>query len=371
MKVALVGWRGMVGSVLLDRIIEENDHKNYELDLFSTSQAGSVGPKINGIQFNDLKDAYDLETLKHYDVILTCQGSDYTKQIYPKLKLEKWKGYWVDAASLLRLENDSVICLDPVNGEHIKNSLAKGIKTFVGGNCTVSLMLMGLNGLFKENCIEWISSMTYQAASGAGAQNMMELIKQMKFIGDAGDNLINLGKNILDIDATISEAFSHPNFPKENFGFPLAGNLLPWIDVPVENGMSKEEWKGMTEANKILNKTNMPIPLDGTCVRIGAMRSHSQALTIKLNKNIPLNEIEQMISQANPWVKVIENDKEKTLRNLTPAKVSGTLEIPVGRLRKMRMGDTFLNAFTVGDQLLWGAAEPIRRMVNIIGEFNK
>jgi len=370
MKVAFVGWRGMVGSVLLERIIKEGDHQNYQLDLFSTSQTGQAGPLVNSVQFDTLKDAYEINELKNYDVILTCQGSDYTKQVYPRLKNDRWNGYWVDAASLLRLEKEAAICLDPVNDNILKDSLVNGVKTFVGGNCTVSLMLMSLNGLFKNDCVEWISSMTYQAASGAGAKNMMELIQQMKFIGEAGENLISTGKSILEIDARISESFSHPHFPKENFGFPLAGNLLPWIDVQVEHGMSKEEWKGMTETNKILN-TSTPIPVDGTCVRIGAMRSHSQALTIKLNQNIPIDEIEQMISEANQWVKVVENDKEKTLHNLTPAKVSGTLEIPVGRLRKMRMGEQYLNAFTVGDQLLWGAAEPIRRMVNIIGEFNR
>ena len=370
MKVAFIGWRGMVGSVLLDRILEQGDHKNYELDLFSTSQAGQSGLTVNGHQFDDLKDAYDLDKLKNYDVILTTQGSDYTQKVYPRILKENWKGYWVDAASLLRMDKNAIICLDPVNNDIIKNGLASGVKTFVGGNCTVSLMLMGLNGLFKNNLVEWISSMTYQAASGAGAKNMTELINQMKFIGEAGENLIKDNKGIIEIDKKISETFNHPHFPKENFGHPLAGNLLPWIDVPVEFGMSKEEWKGMTETNKILN-TQQPIPIDGTCVRIGAMRSHSQALTIKLTKKAPLDEITQMIHEANDWVKVIDNDREKTLQELTPAKVSGKLDIPVGRIRKMRMGEDYLNAFTVGDQLLWGAAEPLRRMVNIIGEFNQ
>ena len=370
MKVALIGWRGMVGSVLLERIITNNDHKSYELDLFSTSQAGQNAPDILGEKFKPLQDAYDLELLKNYDVILTCQGSQYTEKVYPRLRSDSWKGYWVDAASLLRLDDNAAICLDPVNKNHLEVALTEGIKTFVGGNCTVSLMLMGLNGLFKNDCVEWVSSMTYQAASGAGAKNMMELINQMKFIGEAGEHLISSDKGIIEIDQKITETFNHPHFPKANFGHPLAGNLLPWIDVPVEFGMSKEEWKGMTETNKILN-TQSAIPIDGTCVRIGAMRSHSQALTIKLKKDIPIDEINQMIDEANEWVSVVDNDKEKTLRHLTPASVSGTLNIPVGRLRKMRMGEDFLNAFTVGDQLLWGAAEPIRRMVKIIGEFNQ
>jgi aspartate-semialdehyde dehydrogenase len=370
MKVALIGWRGMVGSVLLEQIIQNQDYKNYQLDLFSTSQAGQAGPQIHGIEFDILKDAYDIQLLSDYDVILTCQGSDYTQNIYPKVKSNNWRGYWVDAASLLRMDDSATICLDPVNNSLIKQSLANGGKTFVGGNCTVSLMLMGLGGLFKNNCVEWVSSMTYQAASGAGAKNMAELINQMKYIGDCGQELLSSGTGIIEIDKKITQAFNNADFPNSEFGHALAGNLLPWIDVPVELGMSKEEWKAMTETNKILNTTS-PIPIDGTCVRIGAMRSHSQALTVKINKDIPMDEINQMISEENEWVCVIENDKEKTLNELTPSKVSGTLNIPVGRLRKMRMGNEFLNAFTVGDQLLWGAAEPIRRMVNIIGEYKQ
>ena len=356
----------MVGSILLDRMTTLSDLKNYEMDLFSTSQAGRKGPTIEDREFT-LKDAYDLEELKKYDVILTCQGSEYTQKVYPRIKNENWNGYWVDAASLLRMDSDSIICLDPVNDELIKESLSKNVKTFVGGNCTVSLMLMALNGLFENNCVEWVSSMTYQAASGAGAKNMIELIKQMKFLGETGEDIIKNDKGIIEIDQKISESLNHQLFPKDSFGHPLAGNLLPWIDVPVEFGMSKEEWKGMTETNKILN-TDKVIPVDGTCVRVGAMRSHSQALTIKLTKDVPIDEICQMIDEANDWANVIPNEKEETLKNLTPAKVSGTMNIPVGRLRKMRMGDEYLNAFTVGDQLLWGAAEPLRRMVNIIRE---
>ena len=368
MNVAFIGWRGMVGSVLIDRILKNDDHKKHQYDLFSTSQSGEKGPLINGHQFNNLLDAHDLELLKKYDVILTCQGSDYTNKIYPRLKQDNWKGYWVDAASLLRLDSDSIICLDPVNMDKIQEGLEGGIKTFVGGNCTVSLMLMGLHGLFKQDLVEWATSMTYQAASGAGAKNMLELLNQMNFLGQSIQHMQHDANSILDVDQKIMECFNHPHFPKENFGYPLAANLLPWIDVPVEFGQSKEEWKGMTETNKILGKKQL-IPIDGTCVRVGAMRSHSQALTIKLKKDVPIDEIYQMISEANEWVKVIPNEREKTYQELTPAKVSGTLEIPVGRLRKMRLGDQFLNAFTVGDQLLWGAAEPLRRMVNIIGEF--
>lgn len=370
MKVAFIGWRGMVGSVLLERIFSQNDYKEYQLDLFSTSQAGQHGPKIANHQFGVLKDAFDLEELKNYDVILTTQGSGYTEKVYPRIIKDNWKGYWVDAASLLRMDKNSIICLDPVNDSVIKDGLTSGVRTFVGGNCTVSLMLMALNGLFKNGHVEWISSMTYQAASGAGAKNMTELINQMGFLSSSSEMLINNNSSIIEIDKKISESFNHPHFPKDNFGHPLAGNLLPWIDVPVEHGMSKEEWKGMVETNKILN-TDTPVAIDGTCVRIGAMRSHCQALTIKLNKDLPLDEISQMIGEANDWVNVIENEREKTLQELTPAKVSGKLDIPVGRLRKMRMGDKYLNAFTVGDQLLWGAAEPLRRMVKIIGEFNQ
>ncbi len=370
MKIAFIGWRGMVGNVLMDRIIENGDNKHYELDLFSTSQSGEKGPIYGGIQFDTLKDAYDIDLLKTYDIILTCQGSNYTQKVYPRIRKEKWNGFWVDAASLLRLDDQAVICLDPVNNTLIKNSLSKGVKTFVGGNCTVSLMLMALNGLIANDCVEWISSMTYQAASGAGAKNMIELLNQMKFLGDSAHALISNGESITEIDRKVSESLSHSHFPKEHFNFPLAGNLLPWIDVPVEYGMSKEEWKGMTETNKILNKKDL-LPIDGTCVRIGAMRSHSQALTIKLKADIPIDEINQMINDANEWVNIVENSREKTLQELTPASTSGTLKIPVGRVRKMKMGNDYLNAFTVGDQLLWGAAEPLRRMVNIIGDFKR
>ena len=367
MKIAFIGYRGMVGSVLVNRMIEEGDFDKHEVQLFSTSQAGS---KINTeytLISETLGDAFDLELLTQFDCVLTCQGSDYTSKVYPRLKQNGWKGYWVDAASLLRMDDDSVICLDPINLDTIKNAHKNGVKTFVGGNCTVSLMLMGVGALFKHDLVEWVSSMTYQAASGAGAKNMIELLNQMKFLGTHAENLIAENKNILEIDKKISEGLAHPHLPADNFGFPLAGNILPWIDTLVEFGQSREEWKGMAETNKILETKN-PVPIDGTCVRVGAMRSHAQALTIKLKKNVGIDEISQMIQEDHAWSSVIANTKESTLSGLTPAAVSGTLDIPVGRLRKMKLGDEYLNAFTVGDQLLWGAAEPLRRMVNLLSE---
>jgi aspartate-semialdehyde dehydrogenase len=347
----------MVGSVLMDRMREEDDFALIEEPVFfTTSQAGQPGPDIDR-PVPPLQDATDIDALKGMEVIVTCQGGDYTKRVYGDLRKAGWKGFWIDAASALRMEDDAVIVLDPVNLPVIKKALAGGKRNFIGGNCTVSLMLMGLGGLFNADLVEWATSMTYQAASGAGAKNMRELLTQMGALRDnVADLLADPSSAILDIDRQVTEALRSDAFPTDNFGVPLAGSLIPWIDVALENGQSKEEWKAVSETNKILGREKEPIPIDGTCVRIGSMRCHSQALTIKLKKNVPVDEIEQMLDEANPWSKVIPNDRDLTLRELTPAKVTGTLTIPVGRLRKMNLGDEYLNAFTVGDQLLWGAA---------------
>ncbi len=365
-KVGFVGWRGMVGSVLLERMLEEKDFSGYEAYFFSTSQVGSEGPDV-GMGSSPLKDAYAISALAEMDVIVTCQGGSYTKKVYTELRFSGWNGYWVDAASALRMDKDSVIVLDPVNSDVIDGALNKGVKAYIGGNCTVSLMLMALAGLFKENCIEWLTSMTYQASSGAGANNMRELVNQMKIIGLSAEELLNNPASaILDVDRKVTACLRDPGFPADNFGVPLAASLIPWIDSPMENGQTREEWKGVVETNKILGRENNPIPVDGQCVRIGAMRCHSQAFTIKLTRDIPLNEVEAMIGGANEWVKVVPNNKEETLKELTPAKISGDLTIAVGRIRKMNIGGQYLTAFSVGDQLLWGAAEPIRRMLNIL-----
>ncbi|MBF8999595.1 aspartate-semialdehyde dehydrogenase [Vibrio nitrifigilis] len=366
MRVGLVGWRGMVGSVLMQRMVEEGDFNFIEAVFFSTSQIGIAAPNF-GKEAGTLQDAFDIESLKKLDVVVTCQGGSYTEKVYPELRKAGWKGYWIDAASTLRMVDDSIITLDPVNLKQIQAGIHGGTKTFVGGNCTVSLMLMGLGGLFERGLVEWMSAMTYQAASGAGAKNMRELISQMGVIADSvSSELANPSSSILDIDRKVSETMRSPSFPTDQFGVPLAGSLIPWIDVKRENGQSKEEWKAAAEANKILGIQDSPVPIDGTCVRIGSMRCHSQALTIKLKQNVPLDEIEEMIASHNEWVKVIPNDRDITAQELSPAKVTGTLSVPVGRLRKMSMGDDFLNAFTVGDQLLWGAAEPLRRTLRII-----
>ncbi|MDK2681332.1 aspartate-semialdehyde dehydrogenase [Vibrio vulnificus] len=366
MRVGLVGWRGMVGSVLMQRMVEEKDFDLIEPVFFSTSQIGIPAPNF-GKDAGLLQDAFNIDALKQLDAVITCQGGGYTEKVYPALREAGWKGYWIDAASTLRMASDSIITLDPVNLAQIQQGIHSGTNTFVGGNCTVSLMLMALGGLYKQGMVEWMSAMTYQAASGAGAQNMRELISQMGVINDAvSSELANPSSSILDIDRKVAETMRSSSFPVDNFGAPLAGSLIPWIDVKRENGQSKEEWKGGVEANKILGLQNSPIPIDGTCVRIGAMRCHSQALTIKLKQNVPLDEIEEIIASDNEWVKVIPNERDITAQELTPAKVTGTLSIPVGRLRKMSMGDDFLNAFTVGDQLLWGAAEPLRRTLRII-----
>jgi aspartate-semialdehyde dehydrogenase len=365
LKVGLIGWRGMVGSVLMERMLTENDFNRFKPFFYSTSQVGQNGPDI-GNKTTVLLDANNIKTLSDMDIILTCQGSDYTNKVYPQLKSSGWNGYWIDAASALRMKKDSMIVLDPVNLDVIKTALSSGIKNYIGGNCTVSLMLMAVGGLFKKGYVEWISSMTYQAASGAGAKNMRELISQMAELGKASyDYLTEPSSAILDLDRQVLKTMNSKNFPVENFKVPLAGSVIPWIDSPMETGQSREEWKGYAETNKILqNKT--PIPVDGICVRVGLMRCHSQAITIKLTHDISIDEITKIILSANKWVKVIPNTKEDTIQHLTPAAVTGKLEIPVGRIRKLNMGPQYLSLFTVGDQLLWGAAEPIRRMLKLV-----
>jgi len=367
-RVGLVGWRGMVGSVLMGRMQEERDFDHIEPVFFTTSNPGGKGPAI-GKDVPPLKDAKSIDELKAMDIIVTCQGGDYTSEMFSKLRAAGWKGYWIDAASTLRMEKDAIIILDPVNMSVIKDGIKSGVKNYIGGNCTVSLMLIGLGGLFQAGLIEWMTSMTYQAASGAGANNMRELIKQMGAINAAVKaRLDDPASAILDIDRTVAETIRSDSYPKQYFGAPLAGSLIPWIDKQLDNGQSKEEWKGQAETNKILGREGSPIPIDGLCVRIGAMRCHSQALTIKLKKNVPLDEIHGMLAAANPWAKVVPNEREVSMRELTPAAVTGTLTVPVGRLRKLNMGPEYLTAFTCGDQLLWGAAEPLRRMLRILIE---
>ncbi|SEO68067.1 aspartate-semialdehyde dehydrogenase [Aquisalimonas asiatica] len=367
-RVGFVGWRGMVGSVLMQRMRDENDFQDIEPVFFTTSQAGQPGPDV-GKDVPALKDARDIGELQAMDVIVTCQGGDYTEAVYQDLRKAGWDGYWIDAASTLRMADDSIIVLDPVNADVIRQGLGNGVKTFVGGNCTVSLMLMGIGGLLREGLVEWISPMTYQAASGAGAQNMRELVAQMGYIHkSASDQLADPSSAILELDRAVSDAITGDGYPREHFGYPLAGSLLPWIDKKLDSGQSKEEWKAEVETNKILGRSDNPVPIDGICVRIGAMRSHAQALTIKLSKDAPIDEISSIIAESNPWASVVPNDKEESLRDLTPAAVTGTLNVPVGRLRKLSMGNDYLGAFTVGDQLLWGAAEPLRRMLRILNE---
>ena len=368
LKVGFVGWRGMVGSVLMQRMMEENDFALIEPQFFTTSQIGGKAPNV-GKDSAPLKDAKSIADLQSMDAIISCQGGDYTSEIFPKLRAAGWKGHWIDAASTLRMEKDAVIILDPVNMHVIQDAYAKGNNNWVGGNCTVSLMLMALNGLFKADLVEWATSMTYQAASGAGAQNMRELLKQMGEAHRVANELLSdPASAILDIDREVAGTLRDEKFPKSHFGVPLAGSLIPWIDKDLGNGQSKEEWKGGVETNKILGREANPIVIDGLCVRIGAMRCHSQALTIKLKKEVPLDEISQMLAEANQWAKVIPNERDASMRELTPAAVTGTLTTPVGRLRKLGMGNEYLSAFTVGDQLLWGAAEPLRRMLRILIE---
>lgn len=369
-RVGLIGWRGMVGSVLMQRMQAENDFSHIEPVFFSTSNAGGKAPSF-APNAGPLENAFDIEALRRTDIIITCQGGDYTSEVYPKLMASGWKGYWIDAASSLRMKDDAIIILDPVNMDVIKNGLSSGIRTYVGGNCTVSLMLMALGGLFQNDLVEWTTSMTYQAASGAGAQNMRELISQMGTIHASVSKLLDdPASAILDIDRTVAQTLRSDAYPTEHFGVPLGGSLIPWIDKDLGNGMSKEEWKGGAEANKILGKPAMGtpgcVPVDGLCVRIGAMRCHSQALTIKLRKDVPMDEINDMLAKANDWVRVVPNERDRSIRELTPAAVTGQMHVPVGRLRKLAMGGDYLSAFTVGDQLLWGAAEPLRRMLRII-----
>jgi aspartate-semialdehyde dehydrogenase len=367
-RVGFVGWRGMVGSVLMQRMRDENDFADIEPVFFTTSQAGQPGPDV-GKDVPALKDAKSIDELSAMDVIVTCQGGDYTKEIFPELRKSGWKGYWIDAASTLRMVDESIIVLDPVNKDVIKNGLANGVNTFVGGNCTVSLMLMAIAGLFEKDLVEWITPMTYQEASGAGAQNMRELIRQM---GAIHDNVKALNDDpataILEIDKNVTDFLRSESYPTEQWPAPLAASLIPWIDVPLESGQSKEEWKAQVETNKILGRSDNPVPIDGLCVRIGAMRCHSQALTIKMKQDVPLDEISDMIAAHNDWVKVVANEPQVTINELTPAAVTGTLNVPVGRMRKLSMGNEYLSAFTVGDQLLWGAAEPLRRMLRILLE---
>jgi len=367
-RVGLIGWRGMVGSVLMGRMQQERDFDRIDPVFFTTSQVGGTGPSI-GKDVPALRDAKNIAELKALDIIITCQGGEYTGEIFPKLRAAGWKGYWIDAASTLRMNDDAVIVLDPVNLDVIKGAIAKGVKNYIGGNCTVSLMLMALGALFQKGYVEWMTAMTYQAASGAGAQNMRELLRQMGEVHLAAKSLLDdPASAILDIDREVAGTLRDEGFPTAHFGVPLAGSLIPWIDKELPNGQSREEWKGQAETNKILGRTGNPIPVDGICVRIGAMRCHSQALTIKLTRDLPLDEIEGMIGAANQWVKVVPNKRDITLKELTPAAVTGTLTVPVGRLRKLNMGGQYLGAFTVGDQLLWGAAEPLRRMLRILLE---
>ena len=365
-KVGFVGWRGMVGSVLMDRMKEENDFKLIHPVFFTTSQIGEPGPDI-GSEVQPLIDANSVEYLGDMDLVVSCQGSDYTKQMHSLLRNSGWNGYWIDAASFLRKSEKSIIVLDPINSDQIEKGIDTGIKDYVGGNCTVSLMLMAIGGLFKENLIQWVCSMTYQAASGAGAASMQELLTQMTQIGEISNkSQTKSSSNILEIDKDINKFINSDKISKENFGYSLAGNVLPYIDSQLKNGQSREEWKNQFETNKILGTTNDPIPLDGICVRVGSMRCHSQALTIKLKKPIPIGDLETIIEKSNKWVRVVQNSKEASLNELTPSAVSGKLNIPVGRLRIMNMGDDFVSAFTSGDQLLWGAAEPLRRVLKIL-----
>jgi aspartate-semialdehyde dehydrogenase len=370
LKVGMVGWRGMVGSVLMQRMREENDFAQIEPVFFSTSNAGGDAPEVPNAAGSTLQDAASVDALKKMDVILTCQGGDWTTEMFPQLRAAGWNGYWIDAASTLRMKDDSVIVLDPVNLDVIKRSLSQGKKDFIGGNCTVSLMMMALNGLFREGLVEWITAMTYQAASGAGAQNMRELLAQMGASHDSVRGLLaDPASAILEIDQKVAETMRASSFPTRHFGVPLAGSLIPWIDKDLGNGTSREEWKGDAECNKILGlpaQGDGHIPIESLCVRIGAMRCHSQALTIKLRQDVPIADIESLIAGANDWVKLVPNDRESSIRELTPTVVTGTMSVPIGRVRKLSMGPEYLSAFTVGDQLLWGAAEPLRRMLRIL-----
>lgn len=358
MKVGFIGWRGMVGSVLMSRMEAEEDFDGLDAQFFSTSNPGGAGPRGTL-----LGDAMDLNALSSNDVLLSCQGGAYTESVVPRLRAEGWDGVWIDAASTLRMDTDTTLVLDPVNGADVQQAIADGCRTFVGANCTVSLLLMGLGGLLQSGHVEWVSTMSYQAASGAGAANLRELVSQMRHVGAAADDVSG---SILALDRAVADTLAGPDFPQAHFGAPLAASAIPWIDRLVDEGQTREEWKAMVEANKLLGRSASPVPIDGICVRIGAMRCHAQAVTIKLNADLPLDEITAMIDAAHPFSRVIPNTQEATLAGLTPAAVAGSLEVPVGRLRKMKLGPEFVTAFTVGDQLLWGAAEPLRRTLNML-----
>jgi aspartate-semialdehyde dehydrogenase len=365
-QIGIIGWRGMVGSVLLDRMREERDFEHVSPTFFSTSQAGTAGPRI-GAAGAPVQDANDIAALAKFPILISAQGGDYTQAVHPRLRAAGWKGYWIDAASALRMQENAVIVLDPVNLPVMQAAQAHGIKDFIGGNCTVSLMLMAVAGLLRAGVVEWITAMTYQAASGAGAQNMREMLQQMGVLHHAAAALLaDPASSILEIDRAVSAALSAQEFPRTHFEVPLAGSLIPWIDKDLGNGQSREEWKAAAEANKILGSEARPVPIEGICVRVSAMRCHAQALTIKLSKDIPMPEIERLIGAGNPWVRIVPNNKDASIRALSPAAVSGKLDIPIGRLRKLSMGPEYLSAFTVGDQLLWGAAEPLRRTMRFL-----
>jgi aspartate-semialdehyde dehydrogenase len=363
LRLGLIGWRGMVGSVLLQRMREENDFSGLEAVFFSTSNIGGAAPKE--MSAGALQDARDLRKLAACDVLISCQGGEYTIEIYDALRNSGWHGFWIDAASALRMSDDAVIILDPVNAHVIRDGLARGLRTFAGGNCTVSLMLMAVSGLFQAGLVEWMTTMTYQAASGAGAAKMLELVKQMEYLTDP--TRATPSENALEIDRLMIDAQRSPSLPTQEIGASLAGSLIPWIDREMPGGQTREEWKGMAETNKIMG-LNPAVPIDGICVRVGTMRCHSQGLCIKLNRDVPLREVEDLVAKSNSWVRLIPNDKESTQRCLTPTAVSGTLNVPIGRLHKLVLGPEFLGAFTVGDQLLWGAAEPLRRMLRLLRE---
>jgi len=366
LRVGIVGWRGMVGSVLVQRMREERDFDHLDPVFFSTSQAGGQAPAI-GRETGPVRNALDLDALQAMPVIVACQGGDYTNEVYPRLRSAGWKGYWIDAASALRLKDDAVIILDPVNMPVIEKALASGVRNYIGGNCTVSLMMMGMAGLLRQDLVEWMTCMTYQAASGAGAAQMRELTAQMAHLGDVARPLLSdASSSPLQIEQRVTDALRNGALPKSDIGYPLAGSLLPWIDKDLGNGQSREEWKGQLETNKILGRTAQPVLVDGICIRVSALRCHSQALTIKLRRDVPLDEVHGIVAEGNEWVRVVPNRREESLAELTPAAVTGKLTVPVGRLRKLPMGGEYLAAFTVGDQLLWGAAEPLRRMLRIL-----
>ncbi|HEY2779613.1 MAG TPA: aspartate-semialdehyde dehydrogenase [Steroidobacteraceae bacterium] len=365
-QVGIIGWRGMVGSVLLERMREERDFELVAPTFFSTSQAGAAGPRI-GASAAAVHDANDIDALAKFPMLISCQGGEYTQAIHPRLRAAGWQGFWIDAASALRMQANAAIVLDPVNLPVMQAAQARGIKDFIGGNCTVSLMLMAVAGLLRAGLVEWITAMTYQSASGAGAQNMREMLQQMGVLHKSAAALLeNPASSILEIDRAVSAALSAKEFPRQHFDVPLAASLIPWIDKDLGNGQSREEWKAAAEANKIMGSEGSPVPIEGICVRVSAMRCHAQALTIKLSKDLPMAEIEKLIAAGNPWVRIVPNNKEASIQALSPAAVSGKLDIPVGRLRKLSMGPEYLSAFTVGDQLLWGAAEPLRRTMRFL-----